>query len=235
MVVVMIDELGEDRLELASGEDQHSVEPLSTNGADTHLPSGLGQACRWSGPIRLDDLIEASRELGVTIPHQESGSEARPGCGPIGLPKALLVAQDLKITSPPRVLLARQGQFCRNPQSVGLVVWLGVGQSVHVVGCRQTVSAKYEARDSVGHFPRHGSRISHVLVDAITLENSQVGARMRFSAPTRSGCRLHTLLPGTATLAVGPGDQVDALAVASTRLTDWRLDASVGSWSKIGP
>ncbi len=40
--------------------------------------------------------------------------------------------------------------------------------------------------------------------------------------------------PGTATVAVGPGDEVDALGVASTRLTDWRLDASAGTWSKIG-
>lgn len=40
--------------------------------------------------------------------------------------------------------------------------------------------------------------------------------------------------PGTATVAVGPGNRVDALAVASTRLTDWRLDASAGTWSKIG-
>ena len=57
---------------------------------------------------------------------------------------------------------------------------------------------------------------------------------MGFPAPTRTGCRLHTPPPGTATLAVGPGDQVDALAVASTRFTNWRLDASVGPWSKIG-
>ena len=50
------------------------------------------------------------------------------------------------------------------------------------------------------------------------------------------GANWHTLPsppPGTATVAVGPGDQVDALAVASTRLTDWRLDASAGTWSKI--
>ena len=40
--------------------------------------------------------------------------------------------------------------------------------------------------------------------------------------------------PGTATVAVGPGGQVDALAVATTQLTDWRLDAPAGTWSKIG-
>jgi len=51
------------------------------------------------------------------------------------------------------------------------------------------------------------------------------------------GANWHTLPappPGTATVAAGPGGQVDALAVASTRLTDWRLDASAGTWSKIG-
>jgi hypothetical protein len=51
------------------------------------------------------------------------------------------------------------------------------------------------------------------------------------------GADWHTLPappPGTATVAAGPGDQVDALAVASTRLTDWRLDTSAGTWSKIG-
>jgi len=51
------------------------------------------------------------------------------------------------------------------------------------------------------------------------------------------GANWHTLPappPGTATVAVGTGDEVDALAVASTRLTDWRLDASAGTWSKIG-
>ncbi len=39
--------------------------------------------------------------------------------------------------------------------------------------------------------------------------------------------------PGTATVAVSTGGLVDALAVATTRLTDWRLDASSGTWSKI--
>jgi hypothetical protein len=40
--------------------------------------------------------------------------------------------------------------------------------------------------------------------------------------------------PGTATVAVDTGGEVDALAVASTRLTQWRLDAAAGTWSKIG-
>jgi hypothetical protein len=39
---------------------------------------------------------------------------------------------------------------------------------------------------------------------------------------------------GTATVAVSTGGVVDALAVANTKLSDWRLDASAGSWSKIG-
>jgi hypothetical protein len=40
--------------------------------------------------------------------------------------------------------------------------------------------------------------------------------------------------PGTATVAVGTGGEVDALVVAATVLTDWRLDAPTGTWSKIG-
>jgi len=40
--------------------------------------------------------------------------------------------------------------------------------------------------------------------------------------------------PGTEAVAVGSHGEVDALGVASTLLTDWRLDASAGTWSKIG-
>jgi hypothetical protein len=39
--------------------------------------------------------------------------------------------------------------------------------------------------------------------------------------------------PATATVAVGIGGEVDALAVASTKLTDWQLDGPAGTWSKI--
>ncbi len=39
---------------------------------------------------------------------------------------------------------------------------------------------------------------------------------------------------GTAAVVVGTGGVVDALAVASTRFTDWRLDTSTASWTKIG-
>lgn len=39
---------------------------------------------------------------------------------------------------------------------------------------------------------------------------------------------------GTATVAVGTGGEVDALAVASARLTEWRLDQAAGTWTKIG-
>ncbi len=40
--------------------------------------------------------------------------------------------------------------------------------------------------------------------------------------------------PGTATVAVASGGVVAALVVASTRLTDWRLDATTGTWIKVG-
>jgi hypothetical protein len=39
---------------------------------------------------------------------------------------------------------------------------------------------------------------------------------------------------GTAAVVVGTGDVVDALAVATTTFTDWRLDTSTASWTKIG-
>ena len=39
---------------------------------------------------------------------------------------------------------------------------------------------------------------------------------------------------GTAAVAVGSHGEIDALGVASTVFTDWRLDASTGTWSKIG-
>jgi hypothetical protein len=38
---------------------------------------------------------------------------------------------------------------------------------------------------------------------------------------------------GTAAVAAGPGGLVDALAVASTVFTDWRLDPASGTWVKI--
>ncbi|HVA02571.1 MAG TPA: hypothetical protein VMU64_02390 [Acidimicrobiales bacterium] len=38
---------------------------------------------------------------------------------------------------------------------------------------------------------------------------------------------------GTVTVAVTTGGVVDALAVATTRLIDWRLDPAAGTWSKI--
>jgi len=40
--------------------------------------------------------------------------------------------------------------------------------------------------------------------------------------------------PGTSAVAVGTAGGIDALAVASTRLTDWRLGAAAGTWTKIG-
>jgi len=61
--------------------------------------------------------------------------------------------------------------------------------------------------------------------------------RSALAAETGPGAGWHTLPtppPGTATVSVDPGGVVDALAVASTQFTDWRLDTSAGRWSKIG-
>jgi hypothetical protein len=38
---------------------------------------------------------------------------------------------------------------------------------------------------------------------------------------------------GTAAVAVGAGGEVDALVVAATVMTDWRLDTATGRWGKI--
>jgi len=59
---------------------------------------------------------------------------------------------------------------------------------------------------------------------ALDVETGPGGGWRALPAPPR----------GTATVAVGPGSEVDALAVASTRFTQWRLDAAAGTWSKIG-
>jgi hypothetical protein len=40
--------------------------------------------------------------------------------------------------------------------------------------------------------------------------------------------------PGTAAVAAEPGGAVAALAVASTKFTDWKLNAPTGTWSKVG-
>jgi len=40
--------------------------------------------------------------------------------------------------------------------------------------------------------------------------------------------------PGSAGVAVGAGGAIDALAVSSAVVTDWRLDAPTRTWSKIG-
>jgi hypothetical protein len=50
------------------------------------------------------------------------------------------------------------------------------------------------------------------------------------------GRRWHSLPappPGTTAVVVGADGAVDALSVALVQLTDWRLDASAGTWSKI--
>ena len=77
MSVVVSDELGQDLLEQATVEDEHSVEALAAHGAG----EPLGEPIRTRGPDwRLDDLasseehlVEAGRELGVSVPDEEFG------------------------------------------------------------------------------------------------------------------------------------------------------------------
>ena len=76
MAVVMIDVLGEDDFELTPGEGQHSVEALPADRADEALgegvdPWGSDRRADDPDPLGAKDLVEAGRELGVPVPHQE--------------------------------------------------------------------------------------------------------------------------------------------------------------------
>ena len=66
--------------------------------------------------------------------------------------------------------------------------------------------------------------------------SSRPDGSLALDVETGPGTDWHSLAApprDTATVAVGVGGEVDALAVASTRLTDWRLDAATGTWRKI--
>jgi len=84
-----------------------------------------------------------------------------------------------------------------------------------------------------------GSRIASTGVEpggGFVVLVSRADRSLALDAETGPGAGWQALAdppPGTATVSVGPGNQVDALVVATTRLTDWRLDASAGTWSKI--
>src|ERR1019366_6437150 len=75
MGVVVLDELVEHDLELALVEDQHPVEALPADGADETL--GDGASPRSSDrradnpyPVRAEHLVEAGRELPISVPHE---------------------------------------------------------------------------------------------------------------------------------------------------------------------
>src|SRR5579859_1499871 len=75
-VVVMIDELLEDGLEMASSEDDEVIEQLSADGADPAFSEGI---CPWGpigkpdhfGGLGAEDLVEGSAELGVAVVEEE--------------------------------------------------------------------------------------------------------------------------------------------------------------------
>jgi len=76
MPVVMIDVLGHDRLELTPVEDQHPVEAFPTDRADEALGEGVGpwgsdRCANDPDALGVKHLVEADRELGVSVPHQE--------------------------------------------------------------------------------------------------------------------------------------------------------------------
>jgi hypothetical protein len=77
MAVVVIDELTEHDLELAPVEDQPPVETLPAHGTHETFGECIGprSSDRCSDdpyPLRMKDLVEAGRELGVSVTHQES-------------------------------------------------------------------------------------------------------------------------------------------------------------------
>jgi len=76
MSVVVVDEFAEHFLELATVEDEHPVEALPTDSADKTLGEGVGP---WRSDRRandpyavcMEDLVEAGRELGVSVTDEE--------------------------------------------------------------------------------------------------------------------------------------------------------------------
>lgn len=67
------------------------------------------------------------------------------------------------------------------------------------------------------------------------LASGATGQLLRIETGPGGGWRSLPAPPrGTATVAVEPGGVVAALAVASTRFTDWGLDPLTGAWSRIG-
>jgi hypothetical protein len=84
VTVVVIDELGKDRVELTPMEDQHAVEALSTDGANETLGNGIGPRRSDRRPddpdaLGAEDLVEVGREFGIPVPHEEPD-----GTNPIG-------------------------------------------------------------------------------------------------------------------------------------------------------
>jgi hypothetical protein len=72
MVVVMLHELAKHPLKLTVAEDQYAVEAFSANGADEALGDAVGPRCLHRSAddpnaFGTEDLVEASRELGVSV------------------------------------------------------------------------------------------------------------------------------------------------------------------------
>jgi hypothetical protein len=84
VTVVVLDKILEHCCKLALVEDRHPVQALPANGADETFGEGMGP---WRPDRRADDpdalgskdLVEAGRELGVSVPEQEPDRR-----GPIG-------------------------------------------------------------------------------------------------------------------------------------------------------
>jgi hypothetical protein len=76
VAVVVLDVLTDDGFEMATTEDEHPVQTFTPDSADEALSEGGGTGSpdrSANGPdtFGTEDLVEASRELGVAIPDQE--------------------------------------------------------------------------------------------------------------------------------------------------------------------
>ncbi len=119
----------------------------------------------------------------------------------------------------------------------GLVA-VGRGADVSLVGVARTAGGGWS--DSAPLPVGHGGRLASTGVEPgggfVVVVARAAGSRALYteSGPAGAWQARPAPPPGTAAVAVGQDGVVDALVVATTVLSDWRLDAAGDTWSKIG-
>ena len=73
MAVVVVDVLVDDGFEMATTEDEYSIQTFTTDGSYKPFSEGVGSRCPDRRPkdpdaLGAEDLIESGRELGVCDP-----------------------------------------------------------------------------------------------------------------------------------------------------------------------